>query len=222
VGRFLPYFLDSNVIIGYCFFVADNWGNEATKIFEDPEKNFTSTTVCSECFGIENGGKCQTIKQTIVREFRRAIAQVTRDPSISNLLSITRDWKIFPILKDIGADSAIRQKDLRDILRAAVNDYNRKYEERMDHIQDPARLTIHRRTEGYKGIWQALNPVMGDPDDVEVVLDAHDLAGTILPIFMYTGDFQNNTGDFQNIYTHRKKILELTEISEVHFLGNIR
>ena len=85
----------------------------------------------------------------------------------------------------------------------------------MDHIQDPARLTIHRRTEGYKGIWQALNPVMGDPDDVEVVLDAHDLAGTILPIFMYTGDFQN-------IYTHRKKILELTEISEVHFLGNIR
>lgn len=211
----MPYFLDSNVLIGYYFSPIDTWGYEATKVFEDPEKNFTSSTVCSECFGIDNGGKCQTIKQSIVREFRRSIAQIIRDPSPDNLLSIAKGWKILPILKDIISDPALCRGDLQKIIRTAMNEYDRRCEERLKIIRNPAHLTIHRRTEGYQGIWHALNPILDDLDDVEIILDAHDLAGTVLPIFMYTGDFHN-------IYLHRGKILELTEISEIRFLGDVK
>lgn len=210
----MPYFLDSNVLIGYYFSVTDTWGFEATKVFEDSEKNFTSSTVCSECFGIENGGKCQTIKQSIVREFRRAIAQITRDPSTKNLLSATGSWKIYPIIREIVTDPVLSQRDLRKIIRTTMDEYDKRCEERLKNIRNPALLSVHRRTEGYQRIWEALNPVIEDPDDVEIILDAHDLSGTVLPLFMYTGDARN-------IYSHREKILELTKIVEIRYLGSV-
>ncbi len=52
-GGNLPYFLDSNVLIGYYFHAADAWGAAATEVFDDPEPNHTSTGVWAECFGRE-------------------------------------------------------------------------------------------------------------------------------------------------------------------------
>lgn len=211
----LPYFLDSNVLIGYYFSATDTWGYQATKVFEDSEKNYTSSTVIHECFGIDTGGKCQTMKQSIVREFRRAIAQLTRDPSPDHLLANAEGWKIFPILKDIMSDPTIRQGDVRATIRNAMDEYDRRCEERLQIIQNPVHLSVHRRTRDYPGIWQILNPVLGDPDDMEVILDAHDLAETVLPLYLYTGDARH-------ISSHRKKIVELTKIAEIRYLGTVR
>lgn len=69
---------------------------------DDSEKNYTSSFVWSECFGIENGGRCNTIKKRIVREFRRAIAALKRNSSFDFLVTEAQDWKI----RDIVAKAA--------------------------------------------------------------------------------------------------------------------
>ncbi|MDD3621150.1 MAG: hypothetical protein PHQ81_01950 [Methanofollis sp.] len=89
----LPYFHDSNVLIGYYFHAADGWSLAATRVFDDPEPNYSSTSVWEECFGFENDGRCATVQKKIRREFRRAIAALKRDLSVEMLekeVAITR------------------------------------------------------------------------------------------------------------------------------------
>ena len=45
----MPYFLDSNVIIGYIFHATDHWGRAAVLAFEDPEPNHSGFAVQREC-----------------------------------------------------------------------------------------------------------------------------------------------------------------------------
>jgi hypothetical protein len=103
-GGNLPYFLDSNVLIGYYFHVADTWGAEAADVFDDPEPNHSSTGVWAECFGDGTGGRCHTIQHVIVREFRRAVAHLKRGGSTDTLLAEaeTGGWRIVPLLQNVA------------------------------------------------------------------------------------------------------------------------
>ncbi len=103
-GGNLPYFLDSNVLIGYYFHAADAWGAAATEVFDDPEPNHTSTGVWAECFGDGTGGRCHTIEQGLVREFRRAIAHLKRAGSMDSLIAEAeaRGWRTVPLLRSVA------------------------------------------------------------------------------------------------------------------------
>lgn len=54
---------------------------------------------------------------------------------------------------------------------------------------------------------------MTDDDDIEVVLDAHDLSGKVLEVVLITGDFRD-------IVSHKRMILAATAIRDIRYLGD--
>jgi hypothetical protein len=76
----VPYFLDSNVIIGYIFFTTDHWGKAAVQAVEDPEPNHSGFAVRCECFGLgdTNLGRVRTIRKEVTSALRRVIFRLKR------------------------------------------------------------------------------------------------------------------------------------------------
>jgi len=85
-GGNLPYFLDSNVFIGYYFHVADTWEPRPRTSSTTWSRTIPAQGVRAECFGDGTGGRCYTIQQNLVREFRRVVAHLKRDGSADTLL----------------------------------------------------------------------------------------------------------------------------------------
>jgi len=214
-GGNLPYFLDSNVLIGYYFHVADTWGTEATDVFEDPEPNHSSTGVWAECFGDGTGGRCHTIQQIITREFRRAIAHLKRDGSVDSLLTEAEayEWKIIPLLRKV-AEGCYESKGAALRKLAAVKKcYESICWRRRSILEDREVLALHTRTDAYHDIWDRFSPAIGDYDDCEVILDAHHVATAIDGMVLYTGDYRH-------IIANRDLILSATRLHDVRYLGD--
>lgn len=211
-GVRLPYFHDSNVLIGYYFHAADGWGRAATCVFDDPEPNYSSTFVWGECFGVENGGKCATIQKKIVREFRRAIAALKRDPSADALEAEVAAWRIQGVVAEAIARAGREAAAIGKVLEEVKTCYEEECARRLARLEDRAVLSLHRRRTDYPEIYGGLNAI-DDPDDIEVVLDAHDLALCVPGLVLWTGDLGH-------IVRNRGRVLDTTAICDVRFLGD--
>ena len=141
----MPYFLDSTVILGYVFDWGDHWGKAATKIVQDQQPNHTSTTVIQECFGLENGGRYNTVKETILKEFRRAIAFLFRNNSVTNLrvYAKTKGWRISGIIDQIINASPNNLNQLINNLRVFGIQYEKLCNQRSKLIQSQDLVSIH-------------------------------------------------------------------------------
>jgi len=214
-GGNLPYFLDSNVLIGYYFHVADTWGTEATDVFEDPEPNHSSTGVWAECFGDGTGGRCHTIQQNLGREFRRAVAHLKRAGSAETLLAEaeSRGWKIVPLLGNVAELCRGQPAAAQKTLLAVKERYEELCRQRRYVLEDRKVLALHARAEPYREIWKRFSAAIEDYDDCEVLLDAHHVAATIDGMVLYTGDYRH-------IIVNRELILSETNLHDVRYLGD--
>ncbi len=211
-GGNLPYFLDSNVLIGYYFHAADAWGAAATEVFDDPEPNHTSTGVWAECFGDGTGGRCHTIEQGLVREFRRAVAHLKRAGSMDTLIVEAEacGWRTVPLLRSVAG---LCREQPAGMLLVVKEQYEALCRQRRLVLEDRAALTLHARTEPYCEIWERFCRVIADYDDCEVILDAHHVATTISGMVLYTGDYRH-------IIANRDLILSETRLQDIRYLGD--
>lgn len=179
------------------------------------EQKYTGGSCWSECFGIANNGRCRTIRDRIVKEFRRAIAHLRRGESIPELLADAIHWRISPMLTNlfVDPDSYALPAAIRD-LENIRDEYSRACLRREARLRDSTCIIVHARKDPYSTLAAVLSPVVNDPDDVEVILDAHDLALTVTPIVFYSGDRRN-------IVSNRAAILAQTRISEIRSLGGV-
>lgn len=201
------------MIIGYYFHSADHWGKAAETVFTDPEPNYTSNFVWGECFGIEGGGKCRDIYLSISREFRRAIAHLKRGESPASLSTASSDWKIHDIIQRILVKHAAEPDKILTLFIAVKERYERICFQRKTNLENRKLLVIHQRTSPHKELWDLFNSTMTDVDDIEVVLDAHDLSGQVLEVVLITGDFRD-------IVRHKGMILAATTIKDIRYLGD--
>jgi len=201
------------VIIGYYFHSADHWGKAAETVFADPEPNYTSNFVWCECFGVEGGGKCRDVYQKITREFRRAISHLKRGESLTSLTTASSDWKTHDIIQRIVATYGPEPNNALIIFIAVKERYDEICFQRWANLENRELLMIHQRTSPYKELWDRFHSAMTDDDDIEVVLDAHDLSGQVLEVVLITGDFRD-------IVSHKGMILAATAIRDIRYLGN--
>ncbi len=200
------------MIIGYYFHSADHWGKAAETVFKDPEPNFTSNFVWGECFGVEGGGKCHDIYQKISREFRRAIAHLKRGESLASLSTVSSDWKIHEIIDGIVVKHGVEPNAVLTLFIAVKDRYDEVCFQRKANLENRQLLVIHQRASPHKELWDKFHSAMTDADDIEVVLDAHDLSGQVLEVVLITGDFRD-------IVTHKGMILAATSIKDIRYLG---
>ena len=212
----MPYFLDSNVLIGYYFFCGDNWGNQAKRLVEIPEMKHSSTTVWQECFGDGTHGKCKTLFREIKDEFYSAISLLTKDDfSALDLYSIAIEekWKILEIIQELAGKYEHDIKELVRKIRKAERKYESDCDDRFNALKKPTILQIHARDVEYPDIHQILNSVIEDASDVVIILDAHHVGGSITNL-----DFVS--GDRNHIFRHRQTIIDHTNISNVRYLDH--
>lgn len=69
----MPYFLDSNVVLGFVFRCSDRLGERACAVVEDAEVNHSGHVVRTECFGEgRKTGRADRIMEEIFDELLRA------------------------------------------------------------------------------------------------------------------------------------------------------
>jgi len=180
----------------------------------DPEPNYTSNFVWGECFGVEGGGKCRDIYQKITREFRQAIAHLKRGESLASLTTASSDWKIHNIIHRILAKHASEPDKILTLFIAVKERYDEVCSQRMTNLENRKLLIIHQRASPHKELWDKFHSTMTDVDDIEVVLDAHDLSGQVLEVVLITGDFRD-------IVSHKGMILAATTIKDIRYLGDL-
>jgi hypothetical protein len=213
----MPYFLDSNVLIGYYFFCGDHWGNRAKHLIEIPEPKHSSDHVWQECFGVDGTrGKCRTLMQEIRDEFNSAISLLTKEEYTPlDLFFQAKDdeWKIMEIIQLLAAKY---EKDVK-LLTRKIRNAERKYEidcaDRLTFLKKPAIIKIHERDVDYLELQQILDPVIEDPSDVIILLDAHHVGCTISSLNFVSGDHGH-------IVRNKQFIVNNTKISDVTYLDN--
>ncbi|MBP2145454.1 hypothetical protein J2129_000908 [Methanofollis sp. W23] len=147
-----------------------------------------------------------------MREFRRAIAALKRNPSVEALEGEAGAWRIRDIVAQAIAASG---RDPRATMRAFEGVkacYELECTRRLARLEDRSVLSLHRRRTPYADLYQDLTSI-DDPDDIEVVLDAHDLACSMPGLVLWTGDGAH-------IVRNRERVLDLTELVDVRFLGD--
>lgn len=210
----MPYFLDSNVIIGYIFHTTDNWGRAAVLAFEDPEPNHTGFAVQCECFGLgdTDRGKVRTVQKAVVRALRRVIYNLRRGQTLEEIIAgLDGDDRIREILVEIRMVATGNRKT-DEVVLTSLRAFEIEVIQRQKSVE--CGCTWHRRTAYYPEISAALNRDIPDGDDVTVVLDAHDVALTV-PGLAYV------SGDYNHIVHHTDTILAHTRIASVASPGAV-
>ena len=212
VPEALNYFLDSNVIIGYIFYQADHWGVPAKNVIECEHKKHYGVFVHEECFGVQ-WGRCDTIEKRINSEFGRAITSLKRNQSVDILLYDSEKWKIYGIIQQIVAGSSGDLTSLENRIRNVQRVFETECDDRREIIK---KLVMrHTRRQPYKDIYQILQKIIPDKDDIEVVLDAHDVGNHFPGIFLITGDGRH-------IYRNKASILPYLKIKDIRLLSEYR
>src|SRR5271157_5271301 len=87
-------------------------------------------------------------------------------------------------------DTFLRYVDIVDMLFIAVKDrYDEICFQRKTSLENRELLLSHQRTSPHKELWDQFHSVFTDNDDIEVILDAHDLSALVREIILITGDF---------------------------------
>lgn len=205
------------MIIGYIFQRADRWSTPAKAVVEDEEGNHSSDTVWSECFGTtrDGEGKCNTVMKEITHEFRRAIAKLNEGTLPQKVVDFAYGsrWRTRELLENIIKEHAGDCKELVDKLREASRWFEGECKKRKASLKKV--VIVHRRHEPYRRLYDILEKSVRDPDDVEVILDAHFVGVKIRGIVLITGDKND-------IASNEQVICDNTSIAEVKWLGDVR
>lgn len=209
----MPYFLDSNVIIGYIFYNTDKWGKAATHVFEDPEPNHSGSTVKQECFGDDQiSGKVNTIFKYISSTLRKVHYHLKKGKSFNQVIKgmdnerfgeivceIQKISKNYPnrFIGDIVIECSILFQNETLLKKQIVND----------------QCFWHYCNSSYKDVYNNLSKIIPDYDDIEVLIDAHHVSLSVQNLIFISGDYYH-------VLPFSSDILKITKISNIKELGD--
>ena len=96
-------------------------------------------------------------------------------------------WRIQGVVAEAIARAGREAAAIGKVLEEVKTCYEGECTRRLARLEDRAVLSLHRRRTDYPEIYRGLNAI-DDPDDIEVVLDAHDLALCVPGLVLWTGD----------------------------------
>lgn len=206
----VPYFLDSNVILGFVFRHSDRQGEWACEIMENTEEKHSGYVVRTECFGEkEKSGRADQILQAISNEFLRAQAEIRKYGVAGFRLRF--DVRKFPRTGQILQGQFEKGRISDDsALRESLWSFEGEYQQRKNRVLGGELVVWHdRRAEEYTALRDILRENIDNPNDVEVLLDAHDAGLRVGRVVFVTGDWKD-IGRNQDVIC-----MHLTGVAEV-------
>jgi hypothetical protein len=214
-------FLDTAVFMGYVF-PNDRWERAAYNCILAKRKKFTSNKVEGEL-----RKKTDYATRRIAGEMRRFAFDlsgkkpdtVVQDNDIQRILGSITDLKIGPALRELFGDPArkgITYGQLRELLNNIQWDYLGMVHVRTKQAEEMlAKLDIESwsRFAPYPEIEAGLSAIVKNSSDVQLLLDAHDLASTQNVVLDFV------TGDWTDIKGNEIGILALVKLKKITYLA---
>lgn len=208
----MSFFLDNNVLIGYIF-ETDNWNSKSLVVMACTSEKYSSDNVKRECFDIYN---------KVLRDLRQEFNRLKKE------LKTSRTFKIETIKSFLYSNTFEIADIIIDFLRdhsystpneaiLGLNNLQRTFEAHChgNYVNIDSLVIFHSRTNPYQELYEIfkLNGfVADDPEDVEIVIDAHELGLSIDPLLLISGDYGH-------IISRKELIKENTSLKDVMGLG---
>jgi hypothetical protein len=205
-------FLDNNVLIGFIF-ETDHWSSNSLVVMAHDSNKYSSDNVKRECSDIYT----KTLR-ILRQEFNRLKKEIkaSRMIKVENIKSFlyTNAFEITDVITDFLRDNSYSTP--QEAI-SGLNNLQRIFEARChgNYLNIDSLVTFHSRISPYRELYEIfkLNGfVAEDPEDVEIVIDAHDLGLSVNPLFLISGDYRH-------IVPRRKFITENTSLKDVIGLG---
>lgn len=212
-------FLDTSVFLGYIF-PQDRWEKDATACLLSTMKKYTSTSVESEM-----QKKIEYVRRTVRSEILGLIQSLSQqkdraitDSEIKRIEEGLRRSKIAPIVKELLNELKAKNEKTSVFCteaRNALRIFTAQIQTREDEIKEKigrVEFESWTRYEEYEEIRKELSEWIANDDDIEILLDAHDLVVTVgMALEFVTSDY----GDFKFC---RDKNPAITKIARITFL----
>lgn len=196
----MPYFLDSNVILGFVFRCSDRLGERACAVVEDAEVNHSGFVVRTECFGEgRRPGRADVIMREVSDELLRAGAGIRRFGVMGfrsrfDVRRFPRTGLVLQRFFDTGRISD------GSVLSIGFPNFEGDYLRRRKRVLAGELVVWHeRRVEEYADLRAVLRGFMENRNDVEVLLDAHDAGLGVLGMVFITDDRKDIVGKREEI-----------------------
>ena len=188
----MPYFFDTNIILGYLFYNSDTLGAKAVKRVEDKETNHTGYTTYKECFGTEKHlGKSQKILQEISDELRTIKYRITENGIINfrNTFSPKQYPRTGHLIYQCLTTGKITDTNIETAFKLLGKTFVAITLQQKRKILDSKVCSWHpKREEPYSAQAQTLREKIENTNDIEVLLDAYHIGKTITNLILITAD----------------------------------
>lgn len=207
----MPYFYDTNVIIGYLFPCGDRLGNRAQIRINDVEPNHAGYTTYNECFG--NGiksGRCNRIQEEISDELLLIKARIEEKGVIKFRESFRpknypRTGLIIQNYLDQG-----RLDDSASQLTNLPQKYDLDFIKRKNQILNAGICNWHPKREvDDRDLARELGKHIENKNDIQVLLDAYDVGHTIQNLIFITDDSKDIVCHKDVIIKHLNNIADI-------------
>lgn len=177
------------------------------------DTKYTGSSAWKECFGDDGKtGKADTILRKIRRQVQKVCACLNQS---DNELDPGQFPLIAGLVTELNEPGGTVDEKIR---RARMLQHNVENLYYLSKAKLNEQLGLHTRREGYRDLYDRLSTEISrrgielDQDDLEVVLDAHDLTSTVHTLILITGDLRH-------IVAAARIICEITNICEVRSLS---
>jgi hypothetical protein len=212
--------LETSVFIGFAF-PDDRWETAAKACLAAPQKKYTSQTVENE-FSKKMDYSIRTIQRELLGFLRdlkhKRGTDIFDDAGRKRLLDKTRELKIWPFLKSMVSDldPLTTYIALDDRLRELLHEFLAEVFARRTFLRtriNSVGIESWLRVDDYGTVQRQLRAIIPNPDDVEILLDAHDLT------CHYKLELAFVTGDWKDIKQHEAQITSSTGIKRIVYLA---
>lgn len=207
----MNFFLDTNVLLGYIF-ETDNWNQKSLEVVNYHAPKYSSLDVCNECTH-----KYESKLKGILTELRKFGKKIRLSKSIGELKSYLLDECIITgniLLEFLSRNNSASKNEL--IKKFTEFQYETEKRCHLNHKYLLNEITFHERHTSHSDLYTlcvSCGFVSEDADDVEIIIDAHDLGLRIETLLLITGDYKH-------IVPRRKFIISNTSLSDVIGLGD--
>ena len=206
----MNFFLDTNVMLGFIF-ETDNWNSKSSEVFKHSAPKYSSCYAQKEC---QHRYKSQLNRA--LRELRLFFKKIHLAKSYQELNSQIQNN--FPITRDILIDFLKVNNSLE--LSELANEFSKfklKTEIKCKENYKKISGIISFHTSQYPhrelaNILQKCGLLQEDCDDIEIIIDAHDLGLTV-------GNLVFITGDYRHIVSRKNDIIQNSSIDDIIGLG---
>lgn len=213
-----PLFLDSNVIVGYQLSPYHRISNPSDNIFQSENPLWWSEKVRRECYGQEKyHGVCHTQHKSLTKEILRIKYEI-----INQTLSIDKlsQYKYLGnTIKKLITEQNLTQEQLLNWLDSSLQTHQTEYNIKKAYIHQ--RLTLHTRETDYPAVTNRIKSLISeshierDDSDIEIWLDAHDLAETRnISDLIFVSDNSTHVTKAAHIICNCTKIAKIHELKD--------